>query len=425
MRPTLQRCPNCLCRVDVSIYVAGQRARCPKCHVRFAVPGDGGALDTSAPTLVRGLATPPRDADTNVDAAWRATEPGEPPHVTEPDPPSVCAEPPAPQRGPGTEVDAPPLIPGLTLLDRLGGGGMGEVYRARQLSLDRLVAVKVLKASLAARPDFVARFEREGRALAALSHPNIVAIHDRGESGGSCWLAMELVEGPSLRARLGEGRLAPREAVELVAKVARAVAVAHARGIVHRDLKPENILLAPGGEPKVADFGLAGLGRSPGAAPITQPAVAMGTAQYMAPEQRRDAANAGPRADLYSLGVMLYELVAGELPQGRFAPASTRARGVPPGVDAIVGRALEADPEKRFSSATELAEALERTLRGAVRPRRLRRRDLGAWGFGAAAVVLALVTVAARIHHDDLPRSIASTPRAPLAPPSAAVARHR
>ncbi len=202
---------------------------------------------------------------------------------------------------------------------------MGEVYQAQQLSLNRTVAVKILDAKLANDPEFVARFEKEGAALATLRHPNVVSIVDRGRSTtgvaaevtDTWYLVMEFVEGPSLREVMRSPLFNPGQALKLFDQIGRAVDYAHGRGVIHRDLKPENILFdeQAGGVAKVTDFGLAGFSeKSDYKLNVTRTNVAMGTAAYMAPEQKLDARKADHRADIYSLGVILYEMLTGQSP---------------------------------------------------------------------------------------------------------------
>ncbi|HLL51956.1 MAG TPA: serine/threonine-protein kinase, partial [Myxococcaceae bacterium] len=211
-------------------------------------------------------------------------------------------------------------------------------------------------------PEFVARFEKEATALAALSHPNVIQIFDRGMAGESAYFTMELVQGRSLRDVINAGRVAPQEALRIASQICRAIDYAHEQQIVHRDLKPENILLDGRGHVKVADFGLAGFRGPEDKGSITGTRVAMGTLNYMAPEQRRDARSVDGRADIYSLGVILYELLTGELPIGRFKLPSERDPSLDPRVDAIVSRTLEPEAEARFARAGEVAGLLEALL---------------------------------------------------------------
>ena len=207
------------------------------------------------------------------------------------------------------------------ILAKLGEGGMGEVFRARDTKLDREVAVKVLPPHLAADADALARFEREAKAVAALSHPNILAIFDFGRDGAIAFAAMELLEGETLRERLVAGALPARKALEIASQVATGLAAAHARGIVHRDLKPDNLFLTRDGQVKILDFGLARQSEPHGsksqllaaptmaaAAPGTEPGAVLGTVGYMSPEQVRGE-TADARSDLFALGVVLYEML--------------------------------------------------------------------------------------------------------------------
>ncbi len=261
-----------------------------------------------------------------------------------------------------TAAAPPPAIPGYELIEVLGKGGMGEVWRAKQVSLQRMVAVKVLPPRLAKDPEFVARFDKEATALASLSHPNITQIIDRGVSGDHYYFVMELVPGKSLREIISAGRPTPAEALKIAVQICRAIEHAHAQQIIHRDLKPENILIDEAGHVKVADFGLAGMRGSKRNVELTATAVAMGTVNYMAPEQRRDAKNVDHRADIYSLGVMLYELLTGELPIGRFKLPSERIRGLDRRLDDVVARTLETEVEARPARAGEIAQSLEGLL---------------------------------------------------------------
>lgn len=287
-----------------------------------------------------------------------------------------------------------PEIPGYVLHELVGRGGMGEVWRATQSSLGRTVAVKLLREELSRDASFAARFEQEAAALAALAHPNVVQAIDRGNASGTLYFVMEFVPGRSLRDELDRGRLPPARALRVITDVCRALEAAHGRGVVHRDIKPENVLVDDAGHVKVADFGLAGfLGGSRGPQ-LTGTAVGMGTAHYMAPEQRRDARAVDGRADLYALGVMAYELLVGELPVGRFPLPSAVVPGVDSRVDALVERCLAPDPAGRPASAAEVRGALEALAATAVPAAAAagsapvgRRRPL-ALAWGAASVLL-------------------------------------
>jgi hypothetical protein len=243
------------------------------------------------------------------------------------------------------------------ILGVIGRGGMGTVYRARHPGLDRVVALKVLAPRLAADPEFVARFEREARTLASLSHPNIVAVHDTGVEAGTPYLVMEFVEGVSLRKLLAERRLPPEEALGIVPPLCDALEYAHARGVVHRDVKPENILIDTKGRTKIADFGLAFI-VGVDATRLTRADISMGTPHYMAPEQVESSRQVDHRADIYSMGVVLYEMLTGELPLGRFAPPSEKSK-VNRRLDEIVLRALEKEPARRYQQVTEFHRDIE------------------------------------------------------------------
>ena len=257
---------------------------------------------------------------------------------------------------------------------------MGEVYRARDTKLARDVAIKVLPADFVARPDARARFEREARAVAALSHPNILAIHDFGESDGMAYAVMELLEGETLREALTHGALPARRAIDYAIQLAHGLAAAHDKGIVHRDLKPENVFITLDERVKILDFGLArqeppAFGATHTVAETiqspTEPGAVLGTVGYMAPEQVRGAA-VDARADLFSFGTMLYEMVTGERAFHRATSAETMTailredppdppahRPLPPAIDRSVRHCLEKKPEARFRSAHDLAFALE------------------------------------------------------------------
>jgi serine/threonine protein kinase len=257
-------------------------------------------------------------------------------------------------------------FPHLEILELLGQGGMGAVYKARQTKLDRLVAVKVLPPEVARDPAFAERFTREARSLARLSHPNIVMVFDFGEADGLFYFSMEFVDGRNVRQLLQADELTPAQALRIVPQVCDALGYAHDEGIVHRDIKPENILLDKKGRVKIADFGLAKLvGLTPAYLTLTGAHEVMGTLYYMAPEQTRRSHLVDHRADLYSLGVVFYEMLTGELPLGRFAPPSQKAP-VDARLDPIVLRALAREPENRYQDAGELKRDVELIAGGAA-----------------------------------------------------------
>jgi tRNA A-37 threonylcarbamoyl transferase component Bud32 len=268
-----------------------------------------------------------------------------------------------------------PHFPQLEIIECLGRGGMGVVYKARQKSLNRLVALKLLAPERVADAKFAQRFTHEAHALAALSHPNIVTIHDFGQAGGFYFLLMEFVDGVNLRQAIKAGRFSPEQALAVVPPVCEALQYAHEHGIVHRDIKPENLLLDKVGRIKIADFGIAKILGGDGellSPDKTQSdtaenegmwASAAGTPQYMAPEQK-DHRRTDHRADIYSLGVVLYELLTGELPAEKVQAPSSRLRGVQIDVrlDEIVLRALEKMPELRYQTAGEFRTQLKTVM---------------------------------------------------------------
>jgi serine/threonine-protein kinase len=310
------------------------------------------------------------------------------------------------------------LTPGSRLgpyeiLAPLGAGGMGEVYKARDTRLDRVVAIKVLPERLAQDAAALARFEQEARAVAALSHPNILAIHDFGTDRGIAYVVAELLEGATLRERLVSGALPPRKAIECAVQAAHGLAAAHEKGIVHRDLKPENMFVTSDGRVKLLDFGLARVTRgdlpnreteAPTAAVATEPGVVMGTVGYMSPEQVRGQP-ADHRSDIFSLGAVLYEMLSGKRAfhgastadtmsavlnaEPELAPPLPRTE---PALAQIVRRCLEKSPGERFQSARDLAFALgslsistrSSPMAGVAR----RTRPIAIWSAAGLAILL-------------------------------------
>jgi len=312
------------------------------------------------------------------------------------------------------------------ITEELSSGGMGTIYRAQHELLARPAAVKVLRAGMTG-PDAIGRFFTEARAASAIRHPNIVEVFDFGYTGdGSAFLAMELLEGESLKTRLAKrGALPEPAAVELAKGIASALAAAHGKGIFHRDLKPDNVFVIAGDRPKLVDFGVAKLtDRGGGHTPTVDGAI-LGTPSYMAPEQARAASAVDHRADLYSLGCMLYEMVAGEPPfvgktTGELIamhlmqdPEPPRARGakISAALEAVILRLLQKEPEARYASADEVIAALALPA-----PRRRSRAIVAsviaiAVAAGGAAVVLA--------QHRDAPvaRPMSQPPTPPPVPP--------
>ena len=282
----------------------------------------------------------------------------------------------------GDSSAAPPLppeqiaphFPQLEILECLGRGGMGVVYKARQKTLNRLVALKLLAPERVREAQFAERFTREAQALAALNHPNIVTIHDFGQSGGFYFLLMEFVDGMNLRQLLRAKKFTPEEALAIVPPLCDALQFAHDRGIVHRDIKPENLLLDKAGRVKVADFGIAKMlgGNEPitaspaDAAKVAKPGEGLsltgeqtvGTPGYSAPEQKSDPQRVDSRADIYSLGVVFYEMLTGELP-GKQLEAPSKKVQIDVRLDEIVLRALEKKPELRYQQVSEVKTMVE------------------------------------------------------------------
>jgi len=262
----------------------------------------------------------------------------------------------------------------------LGSGGVADVYLAHDEVLDRDVALKMLNRERSGDEEFVERFRREARSAAALSHPNIVSIYDRGESeDGSCYISMEYLPGGTLKDRISrDGRLSPSVAAEVAIQISEALGAAHERGVIHRDIKPQNVLVTRSGDVKVVDFGIA---RAESDTSMTQTNLVMGTAAYMSPEQATGG-EAGPRGDLYSLGVVMYEMLNGVLPFGGDDPVAVAmkhvnvplrppkevAPDIPESMNSLVARLLAKDPNDRPANAGALVDELRRSTREEARP---------------------------------------------------------
>jgi serine/threonine-protein kinase len=326
-----------------------------------------------------------------------------------------------------TRDAAPPLhLSGFTIEKKLGEGGMGIVFRARQVDLDRVVALKLIRAGPLASEHLLARFHTEERAVARLDHPGVVRIHSTGHAAGWVYFCMEYVASGSLSARLREGPMDMQQAAVLVRQLALAVHHAHEAGVLHRDLKPSNVLLTANGAPKVTDFGLAKLLDSDEG--LTHTGAVLGTPSYMAPEQAEASTDIGPAADLYALGAILYECLTGKPPfksptrtqtvelvktQRPVPPRQLRAE-VPEKLEAICLKCLEKDPHSRYASGAHLAVDLENWQAGravAAHPPAWQRvlRRTGRWAAGhqgivAACVVLAAVALLAPIFYRAKPR---------------------
>jgi serine/threonine protein kinase len=332
-----------------------------------------------------------------------------------------------------------PLSPGARLgpyeiLSPIGAGGMGEVYRARDTRLGRDIAIKVLIGTFSRDADRIRRFEQEARAAGLLNHPNITAVYDVGQHEGAPYVVQELLEGQTLKAVLRQGRPSPRRAVDYAVQIALGLAAAHEKGIVHRDLKPANVFVTNDGRVKILDFGLAKLLRPevldvpsdlPTASPGTESGVLLGTVGYMSPEQLRSQP-AEERSDIFSLGVVLHEMLSGSPPFLRSAPLDTmlailsedppalRSPEIPRSLEQIVNRCLEKTVDLRFQHARDVAFALESVGvaevadRASVNPSR--------WLFvvaGAVAVLAGAVLVQRAKRPVAAPAVAASGPGAP------------
>jgi predicted Ser/Thr protein kinase len=250
-------------------------------------------------------------------------------------------------------------FPQLEILELLGRGGMGMVYKARQPQLDRIVALKILPPETGGDGAFAERFAREARTLARLNHPNIVSVYEFGERDGLFFFIMEYVDGANLRQLILSKAIAPKEALAIVPRLCEALQFAHEEGVMHRDIKPENILIDKKGRVKIADFGLAKiLGLDTADLGLTQAGMSLGTPRYMAPEQIDHPEQVDHRADIYSLGVVFYEMLTGELPMGRFAPPSEKV-AVDVRLDEVVLRSLERDVARRYQHVSEVKTDVE------------------------------------------------------------------
>lgn len=290
-------------------------------------------------------------------------------------------------------------IPGYKVLGKLGAGAMATVFKAKQLSLDRIVAIKVLPRKFTSNPQFIERFYAEGRAAAQLNHPNIVQAYDVGKAGEYHYFVMEFVDGTTVYDEIAKHkRFAEKDAIDLTLQVAEALQHAHERGLIHRDVKPKNIMLTKEGVAKLADMGLARAISDREAAEAEQ-GKAFGTPYYISPEQIRGELNIGPQADIYSLGATLYHMVTGSVPFDGKNPSSVmhkhlKAELVPPdhvnpklssGISEIIEMMMAKDPANRYQSCADLIEDL-RLVRSGQTPR-LAHKEIG----GAALSQLAAV----------------------------------
>ncbi len=322
MMTTLRHCPQC----GAELPADAPDGVCPKCLVQ-------------------------QGFDSRTDAAGK-----------ESGPPGSAIRPPFVAPSP-EELSA--RFPQFDIIELVGQGGMGAVYKARQPTLDRFVALKILPPEVGADPAFAERFKREARALAMLSHSSIVTVYDFGEADGLFYFVMEYVDGTTLRQTIAHGGLTPPEALAIVPQICDALQAAHDEGIVHRDIKPENVLIDKRGRVKITDFGLAKLlGANTDDTAIGKPFTltgtqqVMGTAHYMAPEQMQSSSSVDHRADIYSLGVVFYEMLTGELPIGRFEPPSKKVQ-IDVRLDDVVLRSLESAPDRRYQHASDVKTDVE------------------------------------------------------------------
>jgi len=346
------------------------KVRCPKCNVVFVLPARVVSLKSALGTVgsLPQEITPVQQPAEGTVSFNRTT----PPLVPDTVPPNDTAGETPLAATSGKAAIVRPEVPGYAIEAELGRGGMGVVYRARHLKLNRTVALKMILAGGHAGAAELARFRTEAEAIARLQHPHIVQIYEVGESGGHPYCALEFVDGGSLADKLAQGPLALKECARLVEALSRAMQLAHSRNVVHRDLKPANILMSADGTPKVTDFGLARhLDSDSGQ---THAGAVMGTPSYMAPEQASGRTHeAGPAADVYALGAILYACLTGKPPFKGSTVGHTldlvrtqepvhpsQLRKVPPDLETICLKCLRKEPEKRYASAEALAEDLRR-----------------------------------------------------------------
>jgi len=375
-------CPKCATAIPASF----PEGLCPKCLLEQTAPDGPATAGTPVPTLAE------QDAADN----------------TMPVPPPVSSGPPMRQMGvPSLEL-LRGLFPELEILDVLGAGGMGAVYKARQPRLNRLVALKIMVAAPGHETDFALRFEREAQVLARLNHPHIVILYDFGELGPErtgadplFYFLMEFVDGTDLGQLIKSKELKPTQALAIVPQICEALQYAHDQGITHRDIKPANILLDKKGTVKIADFGLAKMVGGDAAdalmTGLTQTGTAMGTPHYMAPEQWEHPQQVDHRADIYALGVVFYEMLTGERPAGVFEPPSKKSKSpVDKKLDGVVMRAMDKNPDRRYQQAGQIGDDVTRisgankrkpTTTGAAVPKRSPLKPLLAMGAAAMLAV--------------------------------------
>ncbi|HSG99253.1 MAG TPA: serine/threonine-protein kinase, partial [candidate division Zixibacteria bacterium] len=256
-----------------------------------------------------------------------------------------------------TQSKITPTLGDYRLISKIGQGGIAEIYKAIQTSLDREVAVKILSSKLSSDPDIVRRFDRESLTIARLNHPNIVHVIDRGFSQGRYYFVMEYVEGASFKEILTTADIPLRTRLEIIVMTLKGLDYAHKNGVVHRDIKPANILIDKHGNAKVADFGIAHIAETPDNE-ATRSDIVMGTMAYMSPEQKVSSANVDETTDIYAVGVMLYESLVGQKPLGKFKLPSELDPELPTGYDAIIEKALAPIKKDRYQTAVAMKDDL-------------------------------------------------------------------
>jgi serine/threonine-protein kinase len=254
------------------------------------------------------------------------------------------------------------------LTGKIGQGGIAEIYRARQESLDRDVAIKILFKKFCSDPEILRRFERESVVIGGLNHPNIVHVIDRGQAGNRYYFVMEFVDGTSLREVMDSPKIPMRTKFEMVAQVCKALDYAHKNGVIHRDIKPANILIDREGNPRVADFGIAQIVGTP-ENEMTSSDMVMGTLAYMSPEQKLSSTNVDQTTDIYAVGVIIYEILTGKKPLGHFKLPSELKPDTPPAYDVIIQKCLAQEAKDRYQTATDLKNAILNAIGGGTAPR--------------------------------------------------------
>ncbi|MBI5369513.1 MAG: protein kinase [Planctomycetes bacterium] len=345
------RCSSCGQVFDMDQVLPGGRIKCPACGRTLVRPGTHSGPPSPASTVAPPAPAPAKPTHPPPPPIAAVATPSAPVAPVGPGAPAAPAAAAAP---PPAKKQEYPTLGGFKVTGHIRDGGMGMVLEAVQLSLNRKVAIKVLSPKLLAKPTSVARFKREAEIMVALRHPNIVAILDRGDFNELPYYVMEYVEGPgadkkpmSVEDLIHDRSLWPEQVRELGIQIGEALKFAHSHGIVHRDVKPSNILIDAHGAAQVLDFGIAQFkeGTKSG---VTRERVGMGTTDYMAPEQSVDAANVDHRADIYSFGVLLYEMLVGDVPRGAFDPPSKLVAGLNPRWDSLIIRCLKSDREQRY-----------------------------------------------------------------------------